>query len=362
MAVRKTVAGTFEVDIRDQHGKKHLKTFKTKKEAVIYERESLAGIGRGEFVAPSHITLGDVAKEWYGQKMAQHYRRSTLCLWRNHVRNYIEPTLGHIKLRDLDVEMVESALAGWGGRVSPKTANGAATTLTAVLDLAERRGWVHRNAAEKAIRLKIATEDDGIEVQPDKVYNRAELLRLLQASEGMTRALVMLLAFTGLRIGEALALSWHQVDLKAAKLDVKFTLADNDEGEPPIFQPPKSRSSTRTIPLPHELVKELTSWKIRCPISERRLVFAREDGSPYRRWRISEIFDGAITKAKVKRLTPHGLRHTFASMLLANGKPVTEVSHLLGHKNANITMTTYAHFIREESTATQELAALVMGE
>jgi integrase len=65
--------------------------------------------------------------------------------------------------------------------------------------------------------------------------------------------------------------------------------------------------------------------------------------------------------AGIKRLTPHGLRHTFASLLLADGRPVTEVSHLLGHRNAHVTITVYAHFIRQETTAIQDLAESVLG-
>jgi integrase len=360
MAVRKTVAGTFEVDIRDQYGKKRLKTFKTHREAKAYEKETLALISKAEYTPPSSKTVGEVAREWYEQKASQNYRRSSLVGWKNRVDNYIVESLGSIRLRDLDVKMVENALAEWSKQVSAVSANMALTTLAAVLDMAERRGDVSRNVVDKAERLKVATEDDGDEVDEDKVYTKAELLRLIQACQGMIRALVMLLAFTGLRIGEALALSWDAVDLKAARLDVRLTLGDSGEAASPLFQPPKTKSSKRSIPLPHELVKELTAWKIRSPISERHLVFAMEDGRPYQRYRVIELLDEAISKAGIKRLTPHGLRHTFASLLLAAGKPVTEVSHLLGHKNAHITMTTYAHFIREESTATQELAASVL--
>ena len=140
-------------------------------------------------------------------------------------------------------------------------------------------------------------------------------------------------------------------------------MADSDEGAAaPLFQPPKTKTSKRTIPLPHELVRELTAWRLRGPNSEKDLVFATEEGKPYQRYKVIRLLDEAITKAKIKRLTPHGLRHTFASLLLADGKPVTEVSHLLGHKNAHVTMTVYAHFIREESTATQELASSVLGQ
>jgi integrase len=364
MAIRKTKAGTFEVDIYDQHGKKRLKTFPTWRDADKYEKETKALISKHEYVPPSSKTVGEIAHEWYQQKAERNYRRATLVHWKNHLDNYIVDSLGGVRLRDLDVSTVEKHLSKWGKRTSAVSANKALGTLRAILDMAERRGDVHRNVADKAERLKVATESEGGEVEPDKVFTRAELGRLIQASEGMIRTLVMVLAFTGLRIGEALALAWDAIDLKAAKLDVRLTLADSDEGvEAPLFNPPKTKTSKRTIPLPPELVRELKAWKLRCPISDRSLVFAMDNGRAYQRYRVIELLDAAIERAGVKRLTPHGLRHTFASLLLAAGTPVTEVSHLLGHKNAHVTMTVYAHFIRgEESTATSKLAASVMKE
>jgi integrase len=363
MAVRKTKAGTFEADIRDQHGHKRLKTFKTKKEAVAYEREALAQVSKGEYSPVSKKTVGEIAKEWYESKAAQAYRRSSLVMWRNHVERYIVESLGNVKVSDLDVQAVESAAGEWAKRVAPITANMALQTLTAVLDMAERHNHVKRNVAEKAERIKVATEEENEVVEPDKVYTKAELSKLIHSSEGVTRLLVMTMGFTGLRIGECLGLCWPNVDLKAAKLHVRLAMGDSDEGAAaPLFQPPKTKSSKRTIPLPHELVKGLRVWQLACPITERGLVFATEEGKPYHRWTVSRLLDEAIIKAKIKRLTPHGLRHTFASLLLADSKPVTEVSHLLGHKNAHVTMTVYAHFIPKESTATQELASSVMGE
>jgi len=69
----------------------------------------------------------------------------------------------------------------------------------------------------------------------------------------------------------------------------------------------------------------------------------------------------AIKKAGLeKRLTPHGLRHTFASLLLADGKPVTEVASYLGHKNCAITLAVYSHFIGEETGALQDLSASIL--
>ena len=64
---------------------------------------------------------------------------------------------------------------------------------------------------------------------------------------------------------------------------------------------------------------------------------------------------------QVKRLTPHGLRHTFASLLLADRRPVTEVAYLMGHKDSSVTLKVYAHFVRTETGAVQALAASILG-
>jgi integrase len=358
MALRKTVAGTFQVDFRDQFGKQRRKTFDTHREAAAYEKEVFAQVSKGEYVPPSNETIRDIAVKWYEGKAAQAYRRSTLCQWKNHIDHFIISSLG-----DVNVHLVEKTAAEWAGRVSPKTVNKVMTTFTAILDMAERHGSIKQNAAEKAARLKIATEHDGqAVVEPDQVYTKSEIRKLIQATDGRDRLFIMIMAFCGLRIGEVLALTWPAIDRKTGLLHVRLTLADNDKGAEPLFQPPKTKGSRRTLGLPQELIRELTVWQMKCPISDRDLVFATEEGKPFRRGAVRKILDRAIKTAKLeKRLTPHGLRHTFASLLLADNKPVPEVSQLLGHKDAYTTMRIYAHFIREESTATQDLASSIMG-
>jgi integrase len=120
------------------------------------------------------------------------------------------------------------------------------------------------------------------------------------------------------------------------------------KGEEPLFQAPKTKSSRRTLALPQELIHEFKVWKLRCPHSERDLVFATEEGKPFHRK--SASLDRAIEAAKLeKRLTPHGLRHSFASLLLADGKPAPKVAACLGHKDCAVTLKVYAHFVREET-------------
>lgn len=364
MAINKTAAGTWAVDFRDQHKRRIQRTFDTHKQAADFEKEVLAQVANREYVKPSTKAVREVADDWYNRKSdAGTYRRASLVDWKNHVENYIKPDLGDCRICDIDIERIEKAAAEWAKRVSPKMVNKVLTTLTAIFALAKRYKLIKDNPAEEAERLKIATEnEEDMEVTPDHVYTKEEMRKLIHATETGTleRLFVMMPALTGVRIGEALGATWPAIDLKAGKIHVRFNLADSDKGQALLLQPPKTKTSRRSIPLPPELAHELRVWKLKCPKSEQDLVFATVEGKPYHRNAASKALDRATAKAGLeKRLTPHGLRHTFASLLLADGVPVPEVSALLGHKDSYVTLKVYAHFVRKESTAVQDLAASI---
>lgn len=365
MAVRKTKAGTFQVDVYDQFRHQRRKTFDTYREAVAYEKDVKAQVQRGEFIRPSAETVKTVAEKWHERKIESGaYKRSSLYQWKNHIDNFIAVELGGLKISQVDVEAVEKAAAAWSARTSPKTANKTLTTLAAIFDLAKRWKLIRDNPANEAERLKVAVDDEDSEiVTEDQVYTKGELKKLVEATEpgSIDRVFVMVPALLGLRIGEVLALCWSAIDLKAGTLRVVLNLGDSDKGEPPLFQSPKTKSSRRTLALPQELIHELRVWKLKCPTSERGLVFATIEGKPYHRKSASKMLDRAIERAELKRLTPHGLRHTFASLLLADRIPVTEVSAYLGHKDCTTTLKIYAHFVREETRAVHNLAASILG-
>jgi integrase len=362
MAVNKTEAGTYAVDFRDQFKRRIQRTFPTHREAVDFEKEVLAQVSRREYVKPTGETVKEVAEKWHEKKVAAgSYRRATLQFWKNHIDHFIVPSLGALKVHDATVEDIERATAVWD--LAPRSANKVLTTLTAIFALAKRYKLRQDNPAAEAERRKVATEDeDNVVVEREEVYNKEELKKPIQATEpgSRDRIAVMIPSFTGVRIGEELGLSWPALDLKAGKLNVRLTMADSDKGEEPIFQTPKTKSSRRTITLPQELVHELKVWKLKCPPSERDLVLATEEGKPMYRKAISKILDAAIEKAEIKRLTHHQLRHTFASLLLADGVDPVEVSHLLGHKNPGITLRIYSHFVRRETKSVQNLASSIM--
>lgn len=180
--------------------------------------------------------------------------------------------------------------------------------------------------------------------------------------------LVMLPALSGLRIGEVLGLTWPAVDLKESTITVKTNLVVSNNEKGLELKAPKSKKSRRVLDMPKELAQELRLWKLRCPPSDNSLVFTTLAGGFIHRKNAGKIFDQIIDRAnenrpendKVRRLTFHKLRHTFASLLLSKGKDIAEVSRLLGHSDCGITLRIYSHFIPRKTTTMQDLASSIL--
>ena len=317
--------------------------------------------------APSDTTVKDVAEEWLEKKIdSKGYRPATLQNWKTHIDKYIDPSLGKLRIQQVGIAEVEKAAAEWKEMTSAYTANMALRTLTAVFKRAQRVGPLQGkpNAAQLAERVKVSNEEDTDEaVTKESVYTTEDLNKLLATTQpgSLERVLIMVPALLGLRIGEVLGLTWPAVDLKDGLLHVRNSLVDvgkaNGGRE---LRSPKSRSSRRTLNLPAELVSELRRWKLACPPSNQGLVFCTLDGKPLHRKAASQILDEAITAAGIKRLTPHKLRHTFASLLLSRGARIKKVNQLLGHKDSVITLKVYEHFIDDEENDVQELASSIL--
>lgn len=352
MAIRKTKAGSWEVDFRDLQKNRIQKTFQKHRDAVAFHDEVKTKIRSGEYVPPIPKTFREVSEEWIKKKSDR--RRSTVVHWRNHIDCHLNPKLGDMRLDKIDVELIEKFSDEWSEKLSPKSVNKILTTATAIFKLAMKYRYVRENPAAEADRKKATTTEDnanGGQVRSDQVYNMGEVKRLIEnAEQGLQRAMIMTVCLTGVRHGELLAIRWGDLDLKEGKkLTVRQNLADGDGG--PIFNPPKTRSGYREIPLPEELVSELKRWKLQCPPSHYDLVFCNEDGKPlHRKNNGKRGLEPAMRRAGLKGLTMHGLRHTYASLLLANNTPVTEVSYYLGHSSPQVTMTIYAHWCRTIKT------------
>lgn len=153
-----------------------------------------------------------------------------------------------------------------------------------------------------------------------------------------------------MRRGEVLGLRWQDVDLEARTVTVSQTLVAAREGA--AFQEPKTKSGSRRIPLPSEVVKSLKSWCTRW--KEKRLklgpdwpqtglVFPSEAGTPINPRNFLRTFKQVVAKAGLpETVTIHSLRHTYATLLLEVGEHPKLVQELLGHSSISVTLDTYS--------------------
>lgn len=223
--------------------------------------------------------------------------------------------------------------------------------LRACLSTAVREGLIRSNpCADVALPARDAQrridDDHEDEDQDVKLPSREQLSTLLAVVHPGHRLLLRVLAATGLRISEAVALRWRDVQLDGSTPHVKVRRA-LVRGR---IGPPKSRRGRREVPISHSLVialrqhHEVTEW----PRPD-DVVFCSEVGTPLRPENLRRRLLPAAEEAGVPWLGFHAFRHFFASALIADGRNVVQVSRLLGHHSPSFTLSVYAHLM-DEST------------
>ncbi|MGO9056950.1 MAG: tyrosine-type recombinase/integrase [Candidatus Binataceae bacterium] len=359
-------------------GPRHRVEFPTKKAAERHQAETRVKVGRREYIAPDQIpTFGKAASEWLRGKSDHH--PASLQGWRVHLRHLAK--LNNLRLDRIDIAMVERVRDELRANLSPQTVSAILTTCTAVLKLAQRRGWASSNPAALAERPRRAVtelagdedspDDRGLRaVRPDEVLNIDQIRCLLEHTDpGLWRTLFATVAATGLRTEEAYSLQWSDLELDAGRLFVRRSLSwsrgvqEHGKVRPKFYQP-KTLAGYRTLPLPAPLTTALKAWKLQSPASSHDLVFCRADGEPLHRSNVlRQGLYPALRRAGLRGANIKTLRHSFASGLILAGAPITEVQHRLGHSNPAVTLKVYSHWFRDADTgAGERFAAGFLGE
>jgi integrase len=211
-------------------------------------------------------------------------------------------------------------------KLDRKSINNHLAVLRRLVNLALEYGDLDRVPKIRAFNIKpsLLTEDEFLR------FDEAE--RFLRAAAPEWKASLTTAIKTGLRVGELLALKWQDLDLAAGQLVVRRTLWRNQEG------PPKG-GRNRTVPLSDEALATLKAHRhLRGPY-----VFCSEEGRRLSHSRVKRVAPATCQAAGLpKRITTHGLRHTFASHLVMRGPSLKAVQELLGHESIEMTLR-YSH-------------------
>lgn len=333
-----TAAGDlWEVRYRQPNGITSRKRgFVTKKAAEDWDANNRVAINKGEFVAPSRgrVTVADLAQGWLDRKKATtepSHSRMLDSAWRVHV----EPVWGAVPVNKVTATGVRNWSASMtGAGRSATTVLRALGVLAGILDDAIADGRISKNPARG---LDPKRREKPTKPKRKHVYLDHDAVTRLADESGDHRTLVLVLAYTGIRWGEAVALRVRHIDEVRRRLLVTDNAVqlgvDHAVGDPKDDEP-------REVPVPRFVMAELKKQiHGRGPDD---LVFG--DGTDYllRPKSNGGWFAGAVKRASVQRITPHDLRHTAASLSISSGANVLAVSRMLGHENPQVTLKTYA--------------------
>jgi integrase len=327
-------------------------------------------------------TVSEYAQVWLAREGAKSsagrgLAPSTITFYRHVLDYYVIPSVGARSLSTLSVDDVESMMDSLAaaGR-SARTIRGARNALGRLLRAAKREGLVTEVVTMYASHARRALADE--EGPVAKALAPDQLRRLLEVVAGTKwEPLVVTLAMLGVRRGEALGLSWSDVDLDAGVITICKSLArvTVDERTQLVLSPTKTRASRRSLPLPPYLASLLRVWRLeqarqRLQASEawsvrwahEDLVFTTPLGTPVDPDNLRRALDRLGHEAGIGRVRPHELRHSVASILIAHGHTAPEVARFLGHSNPSVTLTFYAHAFDRAGVRAVETVANAIAE
>jgi integrase len=381
-SIRRRADGRWEVRInlgRGLDGKRRQKSVFAESEAdAIAELKKLHGrTAAGHVLNSTTPTVATYLEDWYALN-SDTWRPSTRRSYRSAIDRYLVKAFGPMRLEQLSPLAIQKWLT------AHKTEHGARRRIT----LAHA---VLRSALSEATRLQLVSVNPAELVRVPKPKSRAitplsidEATAFLKVAGGHRLGALFSVALAcGLRLGEATGLRWDDVDLESGEVRIRQQLQVVNKQL--VLQPLKTEKSQRTLVLPNVCIKALRDHRKR-QLEERLKAGARwvdtglvfgtyrtyKDGKGLRRKvgaglhprNVLRVLHALLDAAepKIPRRRFHDLRHSAASLLIAAGVELVEVSKLLGHSDLRITGTLYTHLVKQTATKAARLMDGLLGD
>jgi integrase len=333
--------------------------FSTKKEAQIAANEAESKINYFGFAESGNEKIDVYFAKWLEIYKRPYVKPITYSVQERNVRLNILPRWGNYKLKDL----TRSEYQKWINELREHYSEGTVRRIhsifsSALSDAVHEFKIMREHPLQK---IKIPKEID--KLTKINFFSRDQLQLFLDQTKETVKhakyqssiqyyALFTLMARSGIRIGEALALTWDDIDLDTKTINITKTLV-YPLNSTPYLSTPKSKKSERTIKLDEHTVKTIKKHRINqkevilqyenYKSTKDNIVFHQHEGRWLRTNVVREYFKEVCKRANLPILSPHALRHTHAVHLLESGANLKYVSERLGHASVKVTADTYLH-------------------
>lgn len=325
----------------------------TKKEAQKALREIHQQIDNGCYVEPDRISLADYLDRWLKEYVQPNLSAKTAQEYAQKIRSYVVPNLGATRLVDLKPLHLQSF---YNRMLESGGAKGTGLSARSVLHIHR----VLHKALGQAVKWQMLLRNPTDAAEAPKcrqlemrVLDPAAVPRLLEATADTSFHMPVLLSLsTGMRRGEVLALRWADVDLDTGVASICRSAEQTKAGV--HMKETKTAKSRRAVTLPASVIVALREHRGRQAqnklllgdgYQDHDLVCSYPDGRPIDPRYISSSFPSLLRRAGLPHIRFHDLRHTHATLLLAQGVHPKIVSERLGHSTIGITLDTYSHVL-----------------
>ena len=308
----------------------------TRREAQLLLDSKLLPVNQGTARPEAFVAFGTFVEQQWKTLVFPTFKASTQHGYQTVLNVHVLPAWRDWRLRDMERLAIQQWVAdkfrqgtGW------QTVRNAWVLLSSILETAVEYGYLQTNPARG---VKFAQK--GLKKKPVLIAGET-LAKLLEHLDEPYRTMVRLIAATGLRIGELLALRWSALDLEGGSLAVCQSVY---EGK---FQLPKTQKAVRTIPLGRHAVRALSEHRERSTRkSSEDLVFGNPKGEPFRESKLlTRVLQPAAEAAGLGRVTWHQFRHIHSSLLNDLNVPVKIAQEQLGHASIATTLNVYTHAV-----------------
>lgn len=334
----------------------------TRRETVEKLRQLQRDLNDGLIATDGSITLAQLVTRWHEDILSHQVDESTASNYICIARNHILPTLGNRKLDDLTPVQIDQLLARkLAGGLAPSTVRRIRAVLAQCLDQGMRWGHVTRNVA-KLTRSPKMNRVEGRTLTPDQAR------KFLDTLQGHPHeALYALMLSTGLRRGEALGLMWEDLDEEEGVLRIRRQLRRDKSGLSTTDT--KTATSRRAINLVEPMLDLLRKHRQQQRKQKILLgpewvktdfIFTTMIGAPIDPRNLLREFKGICSKAGLGNWHVHELRHSAASLMLAQGVKLQVVSEVLGHSSIRMTSDVYGHILAPDRSAAAEAIGSIL--
>ena len=314
--------------------------FKSEQEAQKALAKVLNDIANGDYMPLSERRL--TYKEFYEKVFLPQYRRevrgSTYVLLRSHIEKHILPLIGNVYLDKLTVFRCQQVVDQLVDQM--KSYKIVVAHASMIVEKAVQLEMLAKNPFKKVSFPRKKNSS----AKPANFYTKEELTKFLDTAKREESlqyfALLQLLADSGMRKGEALALTWADIDLESGFVSISKTISHDAKGKLTVNDT-KTAAGHRVVYLLPKTVQVLTDYH-----EQQAKYFAKGDqdrlfnvAAPT----VNQLVDRVAKKAGLHKITVHGLRHTNASLLADARLTPAQIQKRLGHSDYKITLETYTH-------------------